>query len=42
MEGIKDDTTKDDVKESLMDQFSVEADDFYFRKNSNLKQVTFV
>ena len=38
MEGIKDDTTKDDVKEVLMDQFSVEADDFAymeFKKDQN-------
>ena len=30
MESIKDDTTKDEIKEALMDQFSVEADDFAY------------
>ena len=38
MKGIKDDTTKDEIKEALMDQFSVEADDFAymeFRKVQN-------
>ena len=38
IEGIKDDTTKEDVKEALMDQFSVEADDFAyieFKKGQN-------
>ena len=38
IEGIKDDTTKEDVKEALMDQFSVEADDFVymeFKKGQN-------
>ena len=30
MEGIRDDTTKDEIKEALMDQFSVEADDFAY------------
>jgi hypothetical protein len=38
MEGIKDDTTKDEIKEALMDQFSVEADDFAymeFKKGQN-------
>ena len=38
MEGIRDDTTKDEIKEALMDQFSVEADDFAymeFKKGQN-------
>ena len=38
MEGIRDETTKDEIKEALMDQFSVEADDFAymeFKKSQN-------
>ena len=38
MESITDDTTKDEIKEALMDQFSVEADDFAymeFKKSQN-------